>query len=506
VSLRLRPADRELFALISQAAFENPFGVRRLRLDAEITERPEDDPTWVQRMLERVGARIRSLDPTGKVTPRAFISEEREIVEHTLLFEIFHRFADRFDELIERQRIASPNVVRVEFASDFLRELSELGIADERARRLLELFYQMRRAYYFIARGLIGKSSAMQTLRVSLWDAVFTCDINRYERYLWNRMEDFSTLLLGETGTGKGAAAAAIGFSGFIPFDEKQAAFVHGLKAGFVPIHLNEFPETLFESEIFGHRKGSFTGAIENYEGALARCPAFGSVFFDEIGEATLPVQVKLLRVLQDRSYSPVGSREPRRFSGRILAATHRSIADLRERGALRDDFFYRLCSNVIHVPSLEQRLSERPAELGELVAHLCVRIAGEVGAELSSEVTRTISRDLGDDYAFPGNVRELEQCVRRVLLTGSCACDSLLVGSRGQRLASELMSGALSAEAVIERYCALLYEREKSYVKVARRTGLDRRTVKKYVTFAERHAEGGLTSKANVLPGKPFD
>src|SRR5687768_5559940 len=119
---RLRSSDRELFALISQAAFENPFGVRRLRLDAEITESPEDDPTWVPRMLERVGARIRSLDPAGRVTPRAFISEDGEIVEHTLLFEIFHRFADRFDELFERQQVASPSVVRVEFASDFLRE------------------------------------------------------------------------------------------------------------------------------------------------------------------------------------------------------------------------------------------------------------------------------------------------------------------------------------------------------------------------------------------------
>jgi DNA-binding NtrC family response regulator len=486
---RLRSSDRELFLLISQAAFENPFGARRLSLDAEITENPENDPTWVARMLDRLGTRIAALDGGGKVTPERFVSEEREIVEHTLLFEVFHRFADHFDRLIERQQVGSSALARVEFAADFLRELSERRITAERARRLLELFYQMRRAYYFISRGLVGRGSVMQKLRVSLWEAVFTRDINRYERYLWNRMEDFSTLLLGETGTGKGAAAAAIGFSGFIPFDEQQGAFTHGLKAGFVPIHLNEFPETLFESEIFGHRKGSFTGAIEHYEGALARCPEYGSVFFDEIGEATLPVQVKLLRVLQDRIYSPVGSREPRRFSGRILAATHRSVGDLRARGALRDDFFYRLCSNVIHVPSLHERLSERPAELAELVAHLCVRIAGDGGAELSGEVTGSIKRDLGPDYEFPGNVRELEQCGRRVLLTGSCAPDAMIAPSRDQRLASELMAGELSAEAVVERYCALLYQREKSYVAVARRTGLDRRTVKKYLTCAGRPA-----------------
>lgn len=485
----MRSSDRELFSLISQAAFENPFGARRLTLDAKITERPENDPTWVARMLERVGARIRALDEAGRVDLQMFVSEEREIVEYTLLFEIFHRFADRFDRLIETQQIGTLALVRVDFARDFLRELHERAISAERALRLFELLYQMRRAYYFITRGLVGRSPAMQKLRVSLWDAVFTRDINRYERYLWNRMEDFSTLLLGATGTGKGAAAAAIGYSGFIPFDEKHGAFTHGMKAGFVPIHLNEFPETLFESEIFGHRKGAFTGAIEHHEGALARCPAYGSVFFDEIGEATLPVQVKLLRVLQDRVYAPVGSREPSRFSGRILAATHRSIADLRERGALRDDFFYRLCTNVIVVPPLAQRLAERSAELEELVSHLCVRIAGDAGAELSSEVTNAITRDLGPDYEFPGNVRELEQCVRRVLLTGSCAPDPVVARSHGHELATELLSGKLSAEAVIERYLRLLYERERSYVKVAKQSGLDRRTVKKYLTRAEERA-----------------
>ena len=86
-------------------------------------------------------------------------------------------------------------------------------------------------------------------------------------------------------------------------------------------------------------------------------------------------------------------------------------------------------------------------------MAHLCVRIAGDAGAELSSEVTRAITRDLGSGYEFPGNVRELEQCVRRVLLTGSCAPDPMIARSRGQKLASELLAGELSAEAVIERY-----------------------------------------------------
>ena len=476
VTRRLSSADRELFSLTSKAAFINPFSAERRSLDVKIIEGPEVDPTWVPRMLERLGARTRALLGGGALDLADFAAEDRSLIEPTLLFETFHRFVDAFDRLIERQSASHEAVLRVEFAGDFLRELVERGSQADRAHRLLELFYQMRRAFYFITRGLVGKSPAMRALRTAVWEAVFTRDIDCYQRYLWNRMEDFSTLLLGETGTGKGAAAAAIGNSSFIPFDAKKNAFRHGPQASFVPIHLNEFPETLFESEIFGHRKGAFTGAIDHYPGALARCPAFGSVFFDEIGEATLPVQVKLLRVLQDRVYMPVGSREPQRFSGRILAATHRSLPELRARGALRDDFFYRLCSHVIKVPPLRERLAQAPTELKELVTHLCERITGEDGGELGSEVGAAIARDLGDNYDFPGNVRELEQCVRRVLLTGSCARDAAL--ATGKPVGPEL----LSAEELIERYCGALYDRTRSYVAVAKTTGLDRRTVKKYV------------------------
>jgi transcriptional regulator with AAA-type ATPase domain len=477
---RLSSRDRELFSLIAAAVFTNPFSAERRSLDVAIAEGPDEDPTWVPRMLERVGSRTRALLGGRALELGSFAAEDRALVENTLLFETFHRHVDDFDRLIERAQADRAVAPRVEFARDCLRELEERGNPPERAQRLFELFYQMRRAFYFITRGLVGKSTAMRRLRISLWEAVFTHDIDRYQRHLWNRMEDFSTLLLGETGSGKGAAAAAIGFSGFIPFDPKQQVFSHTTDAGFVPIHLNEFPESLFESEIFGHRKGAFTGAIDNYPGALARCPAYGSVFFDEIGEATLPVQVKLLRVLQDRIYMPVGSREPQRFSGRILAATHRSLPELRARGALRDDFFYRLCSHVIKVPPLRERLAETPSELAELVTHLCARIAGGATGHLASEVSAVIARDLGDGYAFPGNVRELEQCVRRVLLTGSSAPDPALASGRGPDPAE-----LVSAEQLIERYCALLYDRTRSYVAVANTTGLDRRTVKKYVARA---------------------
>ncbi|HKP60853.1 MAG TPA: sigma 54-interacting transcriptional regulator [Polyangiales bacterium] len=480
MSKRLGAADRRLFVLVSQAAYENPFGARRGALDSEISESPAGDPAWTGRMLQRVGARLAALGPRLRV--HDFAPADRQLVEDTLLFEAFHRVLAPLDAFIAAQERAADAPLRIDFARWFLSGLGERGIEPARALRMLELFYQMRRAFIFISRGLVGGSACMRLLREALWLAVFTHDIRRYERHLWNRMEDFSTILIGETGTGKGAAAAAIGLSGFIAFDPKKEAFAHNVHEAFLPIHLNEFPESLFESEIFGHRKGAFTGAVDNYEGVLARCRPHGGVFFDEIGEVTLPVQVKLLRVLQDRVYTPVGSREQRRFSGRILAATHRSLPELRAAGALRDDFFYRLCSNSIEVPPLRTRLAQARSELAELVSHLCTRITGNRNEELAAEVVTSIERDLGTNYAFPGNVRELEQCVRRVLLTGSCVRDDKPTSSDDRALARALEQGTWSAEQLLERYCTALYGRSGSYVEVARITGLDRRTVKKHV------------------------
>ncbi|MCU0686810.1 MAG: sigma 54-interacting transcriptional regulator [Polyangiaceae bacterium] len=485
---RAGSADANLLAIASQAAAANPFGDERPRLDAALGGGRGDEASFEGGLGRLEGALERVL--AGGLD--AWPSTTRETAERALLFATFHRFAPAIDALIERQRAAGETPVPAPFVGELLAGLRACGVPGARAERWLVLFFQMRRAWVFLARDLAGRGPSMRRLRASLWNAVFTRDVVRYEVSLWNRMEDFSTLLLGETGAGKGAAAAALGRSGLIAFDPKRGAFAPSFVSTFVPVNLAELTETLLESELFGHVKGAFTGAVASRDGLFSRTRRHGAIFLDEIGELSPRVQVKLLRVLQERSFVPVGGSTTKRFEGRVIAATHQPLAGWRRDGRFRDDLFYRLCSEAVVVPPLRARLAEDPRELGELVAHLVARTLGAPSDEVAAEVEAAVARDLGPRHPWPGNVRELEQCVRSVLLTGRAAsAEPLGAGGNGdddgptEALVDALRRGALDAETLLDRYCALLYAARGSYEAVARVTGLDRRTVKRRVLAA---------------------
>ena len=480
-------ADLDFLRLVAEAAFANPFGERRLALDSKLSGRPSDDPAVLDVLTDKISERLKSIAERG----HGVLSEEEErLLASAVAFEQFHRFVGPMDALIRKQ-LRDVSAAEVPFAADLLGALTARGFEPQRAEHLLALFYQMRRAWFFIDESLVGTSASMRSLRESLWNAVFTRDIRRYESYLHDRMEDFSTLLLGETGTGKGAAASAVGRSAYIPYNAPKACFIEHFDEAFVPINLSQFSESVLESELFGHKKGAFTGAIEAYGGVFGRCKPRGTILLDEIGELTVAVQIKLLRVLQDRVYSPMGSHQQLRFEGRVLAATNRTLAELRGPGGFRDDFYYRLSSHHVFMPPLRVRLSEDPAELGRLIEGLLARLLGvrTVPQELLGEVSEAVHRDTGVEYAWPGNVRELEQAIRRVLLTGRCVPEAVNVNDGSSSFASDpeienwierLAQGVLTAEEVLQAYCRMLHDQLGTYVEVARRTGLDRRTVKK--------------------------
>lgn len=491
--LKLNDSDRYFFSLVADAAFTNPFSHKRRQIDNQIagltTDQKQENGTWsriVALVVEKVRTKLDDLQRQCKHPPltfQHFEGSDQELMKYVFLFDVFHHFALSFDALIRKQEKTPDKSIPVSFAPKTIEQLIQKGFTTEQAVRCLGLFFQIRRAFYFIQQGLVGPSDCMYQLRTDLWNNIFTHDIRSYEKYHWDKMEDFATILEGPTGSGKGAAAAAIGKSCFIPFNPDNDTFQSSFMELFVPANLSQYVPTLLESELFGHTRGAFTGAVSEHEGLLGLCKPHGTIFLDEIGEISIQVQVKLLKVLEERLYTPVGSYKTKRFHGRVIAATNRPVAQLRQQGSFREDFYYRMCTDCITVPSLALRISQNPQELTDLVDHFTRQITGDENPRLCQRVFEVIETSLPKGYSWPGNVRELAQCIRRVILKDDYRPDELPAQTRAQQIQESIVKGVLTAEQLTSEYCKLLYDKHQSYRDVARIADLNWRTAKKFVT-----------------------
>jgi len=488
--LELDSTERNFFSLVHQAVYANPFSDRRDRVDLEIAGFFGDasDCRGFQETIDQVRTHVARLEKEKRADITQYNANNRSLLISSFLFDLFHRFTEAFDSLIEDQLRAGDHSLRVSFAREIIDRLTAWGFDRAKALRYLAMCYQLRRAFFFIDKNLKGRSQSMRRLRESLWNNVFTHDMDLYHRFLWDRMEDFSTMLLGATGSGKGTAAGAIGRSGFIPFDETKGCFEESFTRSFVALNLSQYPATLIESELFGHRKGAFTGAVEDYKGIFDRCSPFGAIFLDEIGEVGEPIQIKLLQVIQERVFNRVGDHQARPFRGRVIAATNLAEKQLVGGRAMREDFFYRLCSDLIVVPSLAQRIREDPGELDDLLQVVIQRIVGEPSQELAARVKQQIRRSPGIDYPWPGNVRELEQCVRRILMKHEYTpLERHMESDLETRLKKGIEKQCLDAKSLMGGYCLMLHRRHQTIEAVARITGLDRRTAKKHIEAGQR-------------------
>ena len=211
-----------------------------------------------------------------------------------------------------------------------------------------------------------------------------------------------NVLIRGESGTGKELIARAI--------HEQSPDRGHP----FVPVNCSALPVTLLESELFGHTRGAFTGAAAARRGRFALAGK-GTIFLDEIGDTSPDFQTKLLRVLQEHEFVPVGAERAERTDARVIAATHRPLEQLMAAGHFREDLYYRLRVVEISVPPLRDRQSDLPL----LVRHLAGRASAALGR--GEPVVSTAALDAIRRHRWPGNVRELENCLRRaVVLTTS--------------------------------------------------------------------------------------
>jgi propionate catabolism operon transcriptional regulator len=212
---------------------------------------------------------------------------------------------------------------------------------------------------------------------------------------------DATVLLTGESGTGKELVAQGI------------HAASRRAKHPFVAINCASFPETLLESELFGYEEGAFTGSRRGGRAGLFEAAHLGTIFLDEIGDLPVSLQTRLLRVLQERQVLRLGCTDPTPVDVRVIAATHRNLAEAMAAGQFRGDLYYRLHILPLHLPSLR----DRPGDAALLGAELLKRALARHGAAAAHGRALTLVRPLLDGYAWPGNVRELENVVERIAL-----------------------------------------------------------------------------------------
>jgi len=255
------------------------------------------------------------------------------------------------------------------------RALEEQRLRDENRR----LRNEVERRYSFEG-PLLGRSKAMQAV---------------FDQIRAVADSDTTVLLLGESGTGKELVARAIHW--------------HSARRDrpFVAVNCAAIPETLLESELFGHEKGAFTGADRKRRGLFTEAQG-GTLLLDEIAEMPLPLQVKLLRALQDHVIRPVGGNEEIRLDLRLVSATNRDLATVVRQGKFREDLYYRLAVIPIRIPSLR----ERPEDIPLLAGHFLERVAAALGKPLDSFGEDALKWLL--QHRWPGNVRELENVVER--------------------------------------------------------------------------------------------
>jgi DNA-binding NtrC family response regulator len=496
----LSSVNRRFLQAVSHLLYSNPFLPDILVYEREVLGKDtvEEEPIWSLTVSDPDRVRANSwrivdrLQPLLKSLRELLASGENAsqadliLYEDGLLYYLYYRYYQQL--VLATFRHGSKEKSRWFFYRDFCEEWNYFfhiaGVklpTGHQAKHTFACYYQVVRAFHHIFEQIIGNSRPAARLRAAIWQSIFTCDIRRYRRTLFSRMSEFATLITGPSGTGKELVARSIALSRYVPFDESRLAFEEDLSVLFFPINIAALPGTLVESELFGHKRGSFTGAVQDKRGWLEACPPLGAVFLDEIGDLDPEIQVKLLRVIETRSFQALGESQTQthRFQGKLMAATHRNLGAAIRQGRFREDLYYRLCSDQIVTPSLRQQIDESPEVLHDLILFMSRRVAGEEAETLAEEAQGWIEKHLDPQYEWPGNYRELEQCVRNILIRKEYQTSRWSKRQRSADLFGEAREGKLTANELLSRYCTLVYAQTASYEETARRLEIDRRTVK---------------------------
>ena len=489
-------ADLSFAQIVADLSFSNPFLEERVLLEKQALRKDFDSSTqayWshnfkdeldrpnVVRLSERVfevAERVRKKIADGE----SYSDSEIELYDDLAHYVVYYK------SLAYHVLDASSSATETLW-NNFSKEFEHWMLVGEvkaphyeQKEHVFSYLHQLRLAFANIYAFVIGRTKPVADLRARIWQSIFTHNMRRYRRSLYDRMHEVSTLVMGPSGTGKELVARAIAMSMYRPFNTRLKLFADEAGQKFLPVNLSAMSPTLIESELFGHVKGSFTGAATTRIGLLESAGRYDCVFLDEIGELDAAIQVKLLRVLQSRTFQRIGENEERKFAGKVVSATNRDLHSEIQTGQFREDFYYRICSDVIATPSLREQLDDRADEIEFLLNFHCNRIAPAEGDELAKEVLTWIGSHLPADYHWPGNTRELEQCVRNIMIHNDYLPQQSTLDampSAANSITDKMLACEMTVDELIGRYCEIAYRKTNSYEKAAELLNLDRRTVK---------------------------
>ena len=421
---------------------------------------------------------------------------DRELYADAASYALYYRCHVGLLDLIARERDGEPTPVPASLWRGFrdsFRALLEPGgvrVGPHDAAHLFAVFFQTRRAFVQVFDRLIGGSAAAAALRADVWQSVFTHDRRRHACHLTgadarHRHPRHRRERHRQGDRRRRDRPLAVPTVRREVVELRPAGPVRPAKPR------GDADGADRERAVRPQARQLHTGASSDRRGWLEQADRHGGVFLDEVGETEVDVQVKLLRVLQERTFTRVGETRQRRFEGKVIAATNRDLPAEMEAGRFRSDLYYRLSGDLIRTPPLREQIAGDDAELVRLLTFAAGRVVGpEAAAEVAAEARACVARDLGDGYPWPGNFRELEQCVRNVVVRRCYVPPTAAKKVGGDAFATDPIAAAfagasMTADALLDAYAARVYDVAGSYGAAARVLGIDRRTVKARVERA---------------------
>lgn len=483
-----------MYKNLKELAFVNPFSEKRIQLEKLIlkNEYQHEDYSWhigmnqvgKRRNVELIHDILKSqvLKLSKETLHLNTLTEEQINTYQTIVnFYIYYECSDLFEaailseDLIEHtKKINGAYELFNSNCSTFFKH-KQLKLTTLDKNHLFACFWQIRRAFHFILHGLAGRSKKAIQLRETIWQSVLTHDMNQYKNHLYKHMPHIPSLILGPSGSGKEIVANCIGLSRYIPF--RNESFHSHFKDHYQAINVSSFSESLIESELFGHAKGAFTGATQDKTSWFGSSHQNGSTFIDEIGELNETIQVKLLRVLQTRSFYKVGSQKEETFHGKLIFATHQNLNNLINEGKFREDFYYRICADQIQTPSLHELIENDKENLNDILLYVLQNTFNIKSSHLIEELCSWIIDNLGLSYSWSGNFRELEQCVRNFFIRKNYTPHTREINQ--ENWIDLLKENNLSLDQLNYHYIKQAYDLLGSYEAVSQKLKIDRRTVK---------------------------